>query len=239
MTGDANVPFSTTKGNHDNDVYSTHELISKWEQKHFPRHSYTQIAPPGVGSGSGPGEAGTGSDNYWLPIYARAPDAVHNERPALLLWFLDSRSGKTTLAFNNTEVDDWIHPSVGTWIEAEVKRMQKDWSGAMPPSLIFTHVPPHASAASQQDAPYAPLVGGVSNETSANFTSEGRRYPGLNDDYGFQGQAAEGDRTYAGQDLVAINALLGGSAGKARIHGIVSGHQHGNDWVSRRMRSVW
>lgn len=108
--------------------------------------------------------------------------------------------------------------------------MKRAWK-SLPPSLVFTHVPPHADALTQQDAPYTSYVGGVADETPQNYTTKNRKYPGLNYDYGFEGQGGESPYQYAGQDMIALNALLK-HVGEARIHGIVSGHQHGNDWVS-------
>lgn len=55
------IPFSTTKGNHDNDVYSTHGQITDYEHELAPQLTYTRKAPAGVGGGSN----GEGSDNYW------------------------------------------------------------------------------------------------------------------------------------------------------------------------------
>jgi Calcineurin-like phosphoesterase len=108
---DARIPFSTTKGNHDNDVYSTHSSITDLEHKHFPRQSYTRKAPKGVGESVGYGQEGTGTDTYWLGVYGNEK-AKRGSRPELLLWFLDSRSGKTLRKFNNTGIEDWIHESV-------------------------------------------------------------------------------------------------------------------------------
>ena len=37
---------------------------------------------------------------------------------------------------------------------------------------------------------------------------------------------------YNGQDLPFLNAITKGKAGKSRLHAIVSGHDHGNDWCA-------
>lgn len=38
--------------------------------------------------------------------------------------------------------------------------------------------------------------------------------------------------TYTGQDRSFLNAFMNSKAGKAHVHGIVSGHDHGNDWCA-------
>ncbi|KDN52541.1 hypothetical protein K437DRAFT_186642 [Tilletiaria anomala UBC 951] len=205
-------------------------MITDYERNHFPAHSYTRKAPAGVGSGSGAAQAGTGSDNYWVPIYGNA-SAQRGSRPELLLWFFDSRSGKTMKKFNNTQIPDWIDQSVAKWVHSQVDGMQTAWT-SVPPSLVFVHIPPHASAETQQTEPYSLQVGGVTDETPQNYTTENRKYPGLNDDSGFEGQGGESPYNYTGQDLVALISFLQSAAGNARVHAIVSGHQHGNDWCA-------
>ncbi|KAG6327332.1 hypothetical protein ID866_11757 [Astraeus odoratus] len=76
---DAKVPFSTTQGNHDNQVNITHIEEIMRETSISPL-SYTRSAPPGVGGVGGPG-------NYWVPVYQKATDVS----PVLVLWFFDSR----------------------------------------------------------------------------------------------------------------------------------------------------
>ena len=67
------MPFSTCKGNHDN-LNTTHSQITDLERAHFPSLSYTRKAPDGVGSAGGVAEAGTGSDNYWVPVHGSDSD---------------------------------------------------------------------------------------------------------------------------------------------------------------------
>lgn len=59
---DAGIPFSSTYGNHDNQVNITHLEELERELKISPK-SYTRRGPTGVG-GQG------GEVNYWVPIYA-------------------------------------------------------------------------------------------------------------------------------------------------------------------------
>ncbi|PWN22163.1 Metallo-dependent phosphatase [Microstroma glucosiphilum] len=234
------VPFSTAKGNHDNDKYSTHGMITRFEQRIAPHLSYTRLAPKGIGGGD------VGSDNYWVPIYsspspsgskAKAASGAA-DRPALILWHFDSRSGKTMLdsSGNQTQIEDWVHPSVAGWLRREAERMAAAWGLPLPPSIVFTHIPSHDFAYAQQHGPASEReqIGGVEDESSANFTSAGLRWPGLNEDKPFDGQGAEGVK-YAGQDRAYLDAFLGGGEGRPageRVHAIVSGHQHGNDWCA-------
>lgn len=203
-------------------------MITRFEQRLAPHLSYTRLAPKGVGGGE------AGSDNYWVPIYP-SPEA---DRPALVLWHFDSRSGKTMLdsSGNQTQIEDWVHPSVAGWLSEEAERMAAAWGSPLPPSIVFTHIPSHDFAYAQQRSPPSEReqIGGVEDESSANFTSAGLRWPGLNEDKAFEGQGAEGVE-YAGQDRPYLEAFLGGGEGRPagqRVHAIVSGHQHGNDWCA-------
>lgn len=111
----AGIPFATAKGNHDNDVYSTHAAITDMEHELAPHLSYTRKAPRGVGGGA------TGSDNYWLPVYG--PECATGP-PALLLWFFDSRSGRTLKSQGSMAIDDWVDASVAPWVRNETARME-------------------------------------------------------------------------------------------------------------------
>lgn len=239
----AGVPFSTTKGNHDNEKYSTHGSITDMEHAFAPGLSYTKKAPAGVGGGM------AGSDNYWVPIY-RDAKAKRGSKPALLLWFFDSRSGKTRLSDTNgtgdeeqQEIPDWVDPSVGQWISSESQRLQRQWSetddadddqGSFPPSLIFTHIPAHEFVTTQSQEPYSSNTGGVSSEAPGNFTTLHRAYPGLEADEHFGGQGGE-STSYEGQDRAYLESFFldpQNPTSTSRCHGIVSGHQHGNDWCA-------
>jgi predicted phosphodiesterase len=278
---DAKIPFATTKGNHDNDKFSTHGLITDIERKLSPVLSYTRKAPSDVGGGE------VGSDNYWLPVYKHA-NPSKNEAPALLLWFFDSRSGKEMLSRGGDHIDDWVDSSVAAWIERETTSMQvnekevtmplflslfphvslsffwvpfllpqREWTD-LPPSILFVHIPVHAMLDSQNSAPYRDHVGGVFEEITPYTSDNKRTYPGLNADQPLSSQASEdksgehlacvGRRRvpctevwlylplcqvpYRGQDRAFLDAFVQSAAGRARVHGIVSGHDHGNDWCA-------
>lgn len=75
------------------------------------------------------GGGDVGTDNYWLPIYGekepgQVNDKLNGPRPALLLWFFDSRSGKTMISQGYTQIDDWVDPTVAAWIQDETKKME-------------------------------------------------------------------------------------------------------------------
>ncbi|KAI6096073.1 Metallo-dependent phosphatase [Pisolithus croceorrhizus] len=133
---EAKVPFSSTYGNHDNQVNVTHIEEIERETSITP-FSYTRRSPPGVGGVGGPG-------NYWVPIYEKETDLS----PALILWFFDSRGGVYT---NGTSMPDWVDESVAAWIADETEAMNVAWG---PPesrsALAFVHIPPHTIQAVQE-----------------------------------------------------------------------------------------
>jgi len=242
---DASIPFSTTKGNvsevdqilqggseaeravlslsstlsdflqHDNDIYSTHESITTYEKELSSTLSYTR---------NGGNFDQYASDTYWVPVY-KDKSAQKGSKPSLLLWFFDSRAGHTLGGQGG--VDGWVDPAVGDWINSESQKMEASW-GSLPSGIAFVHIPSHDFVTASEEAPYKDHVGGVKNETV--FETENRTYPGLNDDQPFAGQA--NDNGYTGADRPYLNAFMGSATGKSRIHAIISGHQHGNDWCS-------
>ncbi|KAJ7474120.1 Metallo-dependent phosphatase-like protein [Mycena latifolia] len=193
---EARVPFSCTHGNHDNHVNITHLEEILREQRIAPL-SYTRPAPCGVGGAGGPG-------NYWVPIYANATD----EAPALILWFFDSRGGVSP---DGTPVQDWVDPSVATWIEAETAAMSAAWGPASARgALTFVHIAPHAIQAVQP-------------------TLDPSKSPGLNDDILGGGSVQDSIDHPAGRDAPFWEAL----GGIENLHVVISGHAHGNEWCAR------
>ncbi|TFK33984.1 Metallo-dependent phosphatase-like protein [Crucibulum laeve] len=129
---DVKVPFSSTHGNHDNQINITHLEEILYEQKVAPL-SYTRLAPRGVGGSEGPG-------NYWVPVYRHATD----DSPVLVLWFFDSRGGVSPNP-NSTLVPDWVDASVATWIESETRAMESAWGPTTKrAALAFVHIPPYS-----------------------------------------------------------------------------------------------
>ncbi|KIJ35245.1 hypothetical protein M422DRAFT_262414 [Sphaerobolus stellatus SS14] len=125
----AKIPFSSTQGNHDNNVNITHLEEIEREQLVAPL-SYTRVAPPGVGGEGGPG-------NYWVPIYKNKQDHA----PLLVLWFFDSRGG---FRQNETNLPDWVDETVADWIASETQEMNRAWGpGEQRAALAFVHIPPN------------------------------------------------------------------------------------------------
>jgi len=176
---EAQIPFSSTYGNHDNHRNITHLEEIRREQQVSPL-SYSHAAPPGVG-----GEGGEGT--YWVPIYSKATDHA----PALILWFFDSRGGWSP-GSTSAPLPDWVDASVAEWIQSESAIMEAAWgteASRNRGALAFVHIPPHAIESVQDGL----------NET---------RNPGLNADKLGRGstQATE-DPSSAGKDEPFWDAL--------------------------------
>ncbi|CDO73906.1 hypothetical protein BN946_scf185016.g63 [Trametes cinnabarina] len=217
------IPFSSTHGNHDNEPNITHAEEIRRELQVAPL-SYTRAAPAWAdGGGYGPG-------TYWVPIYTRVTD----RNPSLILWFFDSR-GKDNLAeprrevnstyayviggfsegTNSTALPDWVDASVAGWIKLTASKMNAAWGPADKVgrgSLAFVHIPPHAIQALQP---------------GLNSTQD----PGLNADVLGEGSTqATSDPANNGKDQAfwdAVNAEI------KNLHGVISGHDHGNEWCKR------
>ncbi|KAG6864073.1 hypothetical protein C0991_000367 [Blastosporella zonata] len=125
----AKIPFSSSHGNHYNQVNITHAEQIIREQK-VASLSYTRMAPWGVGGVGGPG-------NYWVPIYHKKAD----ESPVLILWFFDSQGGVST---NATTLPEWVDNSVAVWIKTKTEVMEAIWgSSENRGALAFVHIPPY------------------------------------------------------------------------------------------------
>lgn len=169
---EANVKFSSTHGNHDNQANITHLEEIKRELLVAP-NSYTRLAPPGVGGEEGPG-------NYWVPVYTTASDAT----PSLILWFFDSRGGFVE-GSGTTPVPDWVDVSVAEWIEKESAEMVDAWGPAEERSAIaFVHIPPHTIQALQpglnstrDPGLNADLLGSGSTQATTDASNAGKDDP--------------------------------------------------------------
>ncbi|KAJ3569368.1 hypothetical protein NP233_g5090 [Leucocoprinus birnbaumii] len=213
----AKVPFSSSHGNHDNQVNITHAEEILYEQKIAPL-SYTRAAPPGVGGAEGPG-------NYWVPIYKNSKDRV----PSLVVWFFDSRGGAilhlpdVELCLNDStggvspqgaQNEDFVDASVAAWMASEAKAMEEAWgpAGTTRSSLAFVHIPPHYIAAVQ------PTVTPEKN-------------PGLNADVlGGPGSVqASVSPDFQGKDGPFWDAV---KQNLPNLFAVISGHNHGNEWCA-------
>lgn len=134
------------------------------------------------------------------------------------------------------QIEDWPDDSVAPWLKTITNKMAEEWGTPLPPGIIFTHIPIHDFLVAQTED-YQDVLGGVANETSTNFTSEGRPYPGLNDDYPLASQGHENDeQEYTGQDRPYLEVFFNSSNPAAPsvlgVSPIVSGHDHGADWCA-------
>ncbi|KAH9924213.1 Metallo-dependent phosphatase [Fomitopsis serialis] len=169
----AQIPFSSTQGNHDNEPNITHLEEIKREQLVAPL-SYTRTAPPGIGGEQGPG-------TYWVPVYEHISDAT----PKLVLWFFDSRGGFSK-GENSTAVPDWVDETVAGWIQSEAEAMDAAWGPASTSrgALAFVHIPPHAIQALQPDLNStrdpglnADVLGSGSTEATTESANLGKDQP--------------------------------------------------------------
>ncbi|KAJ6498369.1 Metallo-dependent phosphatase-like protein [Mycena vitilis] len=205
----AAIPFSSTHGNHDNQVNITHLDEILREQKIAPHLSYTRVSPPGVGGVGGPG-------NYWVPIYATPTDLA----PTLVLWFFDSRGGVSPAGM---PLPDWVDASVALWIKQQIELMNAVWGPAPRGALAFVHIAPHAIQAVQppldsdtelglNDDP----LGGGSVQDSLDLPTSTHRYK-------------NGKVETSTRDAPFWTAL----GEIPNLHAVISGHAHGNEWCAR------
>ncbi|KAH8116220.1 Metallo-dependent phosphatase [Phellopilus nigrolimitatus] len=169
---EAQVKFSSTYGNHDNEANITHLEEIKRELLVAPR-SYTRVAPPGIGGEEGPG-------TYWVPVYTKESDSA----PSLILWFFDSRGGFSE-GTGATAVPDWVDSTVAGWIESESAAMNAAWGPAENRgALAFVHIPPHTIQAlqpglnsTQDPGLNADLLGSGSTQATTAASSAGNDDP--------------------------------------------------------------
>jgi len=67
--------------------------------------------------------------NYWLPVYASA-DAGAADRPAAILWFMDSGGG---------DVPEGVNGDMVAWLRYERLELQRQYGDL--PGLLFMHMP--------------------------------------------------------------------------------------------------
>ncbi|KAG5651509.1 hypothetical protein H0H81_008374 [Sphagnurus paluster] len=128
---EANVPFATTQGNHDNQPNISHRQVIEHERS-LTKLSYTRPAPDGIGGEGGPG-------NYWVPVYRNEKDKA----PVLILWFFDSRGGVTS-GDDSRPIPAYVDASVAQWIENETQAMNAAWGPASQRAAVaFVHIPPN------------------------------------------------------------------------------------------------
>lgn len=116
-----NYRWASTYGNHDIGNNVTREELLQAEQKYDG--CYTRQ-----------GEAGlVGNTNYYVPVFPHGANAT--DKPAMILWFFDSRGGKNRTG----EIPYHVHETVVEWFKENAKRMNDTWGPI--PSLAFFHYP--------------------------------------------------------------------------------------------------
>ncbi|CAK5270433.1 unnamed protein product [Mycena citricolor] len=115
-TVERSIPFASIHGNHDHSVNIAHEEEINYEiAQHGKTLSYTR---------SDVGPRPYGLANYWVPVYAKASDV----KPAVVLWFFDSRSFVTGEAGPVLDAADyyWVDENtVPTYIEQQSALMER------------------------------------------------------------------------------------------------------------------
>ncbi|CAD6563925.1 MAG: hypothetical protein TREMPRED_002378 [Tremellales sp. Tagirdzhanova-0007] len=204
-TVERGIPFSSTHGNHDNANNINHNEEIEYEMAHYSSLSHTR-------SDVGPKPYGNG--NYWVPVYAKDKDYV----PAMIMWFFDSRSfvsgsgngpGPIPAAANYYWVDENTVPA---YIAEQSLLMRVAW-GAIPPSLVFVHIP----FAHSGDLDALPTEGDHDDDPDPSV----------------QGYLAN----YTGLDLPTFNEIVQLAQGKNKVMAITSGHDHGDSWCGRSYNS--
>lgn len=123
-----NYRWASTYGNHDIGNNVTREELLQAEQKY--NGSYTRQGQPGL----------VGNTNYYIPIYPPVNSNAHQDKPAMILWFFDSRGGRNS----SGGISAYVHESVVEWFNETVSSMNATWGPI--PSLAFFHYPTYERA---------------------------------------------------------------------------------------------
>ncbi|CAL8125677.1 unnamed protein product [Orchesella dallaii] len=118
-----NYKWASTYGNHDIGNNVSREVILSAEQKYDG--SYTQQGEEGL----------IGNTNYYIPIYPPTGTNGSEEKPALILWFFDSRGGRNS----SGGISAYVHETVVDWFKLTAQQMNETWGPV--PSLAFFHYP--------------------------------------------------------------------------------------------------
>jgi len=129
--------WASCYGNHDNGIATTREQIFATESKYS--NCYTR--------NDGTDDL-AGLTNYYLPIYRSTQQGNGtDEKPALILWFFDSRGGFDPNGFKPSTVDE----SVVAWFVSENANINRTWGYI--PALAFFHIPTNDYEDVQADIP--------------------------------------------------------------------------------------
>ena len=181
------IPWASTYGNHDSAFNLTREALLQQEQTYDLCLTRSE------------GQDLPGLTNYWLVVEDSKGE------PVAILWFLDSRGGRT-FQYKPGEpdyFDDWVAPETAKWFQGKSEQLQHG-HGRVVTGLVFTHIPPHIYRQKQLD--------GV----------DSNRFPGLHADnpLDFEG---------SGDDDALFQQALEDTPG---VHSIYTGHNHGDSWCS-------
>ncbi|KAF8805826.1 Metallo-dependent phosphatase [Phlegmacium glaucopus] len=149
-----------------------------------------------------------GPGNYWVPV---SSISFYRSTNKTLKYFDDDlcECGMSPNP-NPQPLPDWVDATVADWIQTESEAMEAAWGPhECRAAVAFVHIPPHAIQALQPNL---------------NSTKD----PGLNAD--LLGDGSVQDSASKGNDAPFWNAL---NANVKNLHGIISGHDHGNEWCAR------
>ncbi|KAI8813936.1 Metallo-dependent phosphatase-like protein [Cladochytrium replicatum] len=127
-----NTKFSSTFGNHADSGpnFARKDLLLAELQYDL---SYSQLGPTTI----------HGVSNYWLPVYRHNASESGDDKPAFIMWFLDSNGNAST----NSLDDKYIYSDQVSWFRHEHATITSKFStcgtcdGKNIPYLVFTHVP--------------------------------------------------------------------------------------------------
>ncbi|KAH7159522.1 Metallo-dependent phosphatase-like protein [Dactylonectria estremocensis] len=206
---DRGLRWASTYGNHDYQVNITGKNILQRERKWSNALTRQMVF-----------DRDAGVSNYYLPVFPSNCADSTKCIPELLLWFFDSRGGSYYQQWdeNGSEIGqpNWVDRSVVNWFRKTNKKLVAKHRKVIP-SLAFVHIPTYASLMLQTQS-------GV----------DGKRQPGINDDYPLSPQAqgwcadgrSDGSCSYGGQDTAFMRAITE----TAGLMALFSGHDHGDTW---------
>lgn len=181
------LPWASTYGNHDSKFNLSRQMLYSAERDY--QLSYTQRMEPTL----------PGTTNYYLLVHSPTTG-----RPAMVLWFFDSRGGTSYQndQAGKDDIPDFVPQETANWFRLMSAAIRTAYGDL--PSLAFVHIPPHVFLKAQE--------GGV----------DASIYPGINDDQplAFQGET--------GDDEGFVDALVA----EEGLHSVYVGHDHGNSWCS-------
>lgn len=197
-----NLTWASTYGNHDHSLYSSGDSILEREQMFAGSRTRKMVETDG-----------SGTTNYYLPVYSAKCESTSSCAPQLLLWFFDSRGGSR---YQGEAQPNWVDRSVADWFRETNEALVNKYNKTMP-SLAFVHIPINAT---------------WSFQTQVGLSSH--HQPGIDEEPACAQQGAgwcsNGSLTetcvYGGQDVPFMQALVSVPG----LIGLFYGHDHGQTW---------